>query len=405
MRLHPDISSLENFYDRGRFLLAWRISMAFSLLFLILTILYGLNSSIAALPASIVVLVSVGSAVYLALTKNYKPLFWVYAIAGSLLAHLAVNLVLSYTHYVDFIWMAICVILAFIGLGWVYGMIFVVAHALGVGYFLFFTLNRHIDILQPKTKGEIIADYIEILFAFFVMAYLMRQYVIFQSHSQDSLQKANNDLAHQNQLIIAKNYENETLMKEIHHRVKNNLQIIISLLRMQSAELKSEESKVHFSEAINRIMTMSLIHQKLYSEKELSKVKLKSYLEQLVTEILKVFQGNSQVDIHIETSVEEVHPDMIVPMALLVNELVSNSLKHAFESSGKGEIHIAVIQKGKAFELDYSDDGKWKDKKENESSFGLELIDILTDQMNGTKSLSIENGTRYHFHLSDHIQH
>lgn len=404
MRLHPDISSIESFYDRGKFLLAWRISVSFMIIFVVLTSFYGFINPLAMLPSGLAILVSIVSVIYLWTTKNYKPLFWSYALAGTILANFAMNLVLDFTHFVDFIWILDAIILAFVGLGWVGGVTFAIINAFAVAYFFFISLNTHIKILQPKTHFEQIADYSEVLFAIFVGAYLLYQFIIFQTFSEKSLKEANNDLAKQNQLIQQKNTENETLMKEIHHRVKNNLQIIISLLRMQSAELKSEESKVHFTEAINRIMTMSLIHQKLYGEKELSKVKLKSYLEQLVKEILKAFQGDSKVNIQIETSVEDVHPDMIVPMALLVNELVSNSLKHAFEPNETGEIHLRVVQSGNAFELDYSDSGKWKMTRENESSFGLELIDILTDQMNGTKELNTENGTNYHFQLSDNIQ-
>jgi two-component sensor histidine kinase len=405
VRFHPDISSIESFYDRGKFLLAWRISMFFLIIFVALTLFYGMINPVAMIPSGLAVSVAAVCLLYLWLRKNYKPLFWAYATAGTLLANFAMNLVLDFTHFVDFIWILDAIILAFVGLGWVGGISFAIVNAIGLAYFFFVSVNRHIEILEPKTQFELIADYTEVLFALFVAAYLLYQFIVFQSHAEKSLTHANKDLANQNQLIQQKNMENETLMKEIHHRVKNNLQIIISLLRMQSAELKSEESKVHFTEAINRIMTMSLIHQKLYSEKELSKVKLKSYLEQLVSEILKAFQGDSKVNIQIETSVEDVHPDMIVPMGLLVNELVSNSLKHAFKPQETGVIELHVYQKGHIYKLNYSDSGTWKNTPDSESSFGLELIDILTDQMNGTKELTTENGTHYHFQLSDNIQH
>ncbi|OFZ60559.1 MAG: hypothetical protein A3D92_06720 [Bacteroidetes bacterium RIFCSPHIGHO2_02_FULL_44_7] len=399
--LLPNIESLDNYYDRGRFLLAWRISMAFTLIFLPLTIIYAFNNTEAALPAALAVLVSIISAIYLAITKNYKPLFWTYAIAGTMLTHFAMNYVLTYTHYVDFVWMSICIMIAFIGLGWLYGILFGIVNLLGVAYFFWFTLNKHIEVLQPKTRIEILSDLIEVLFAFFVITYLMRQFILFQSHSERSLLLANQDLEQQNQLVQAKNLENETLVKEIHHRVKNNLQIIISLLRMQSAELKSEESRGHFSEAINRIMTMSLIHQKLYGEKELSKVNLKSYLDQLVSEIVGVFPGHELVKIHIESNAEDLNVDTIVPLGLLINELVSNSMKHAFERKTGGIINLAVVQDATSLEVHYSDNGLWKESDRDSSSFGLELVDILTDQMNGKKEVSTDNGTHYRFILSD----
>lgn len=399
--LLPNLDSLDNFYDRGRFLLAWRISMAFTLIFFPLTILYAFKNTEAALMALLAASVSCCSAIYLAITKNYRPLFWIYAIAGTVLTHIAINYVLTYTHYVDFVWMSICIIIAFIGLGWVYGVVFGMINLLGVAYFFCFTLNKHIEILQPKTSLEIVSDLIEILFAFLVITYLMRQFILFQSHSEQSLLLANQDLERQNHVVQAKNLENETLVKEIHHRVKNNLQIIISLLRMQSAELKSEESRGHFSEAINRIMTMSLIHQKLYGEKELSKVNLKSYLDELVSEIVGVFPGHESVEIHIESNAEDLNVDTIVPLGLLINELVSNSMKHAFEQKPGGIINLTVVRTAASLEVRYSDNGVWKESDRESSSFGLELVDILTDQMNGKKEVSTLNGTHYRFILSD----
>lgn len=231
----------------------------------------------------------------------------------------------------------------------------------------------------------------------------MRQFVLFQKYSESSLKQANADLENRNQLILSKSKENETLVKEIHHRVKNNLQIIISLLRMQSTELKSEESKSHFTEAINRIMAMSLIHQKLYGEKELSKIELKSYAEELVKEIISVSDQGENISVTIDSNMETMNIDTIVPLGLLINELVSNSLKHAFSSDKKGVIELRILQKEDHYELTYSDSGTWKAIEEGTTSFGLELVDILTEQMNGEKTLNTDNGTHYQFILKDTI--
>ncbi|MDX2359356.1 MAG: sensor histidine kinase [Crocinitomicaceae bacterium] len=399
----PNISAIDNYYDKGRFLLAWRISIAFTLIFTVLAIIYGLSNADALLPICLTLVVTVSSAIYLRTTLNFKPLFWVYAISGTLITNFAMNYVLDFTHYVDFVWMTACILLAFVGLGWIYGVFFIGLNLVGIGYFFWFTLNRHIEILQPKTNLELIADLVELSFAFFVIAYLMRQFVLFQKYSESSLKQANADLENRNQLILSKSKENETLVKEIHHRVKNNLQIIISLLRMQSTELKSEESKSHFTEAINRIMAMSLIHQKLYGEKELSKIELKSYAEELVKEIISVSDQGENISVTIDSNMETMNIDTIVPLGLLINELVSNSLKHAFSSDKKGVIELRILQKEDHYELTYSDSGTWKAIEEGTTSFGLELVDILTEQMNGEKTLNTDNGTHYQFILKDTI--
>ena len=208
------------------------------------------------------------------------------------------------------------------------------------------------------------------------------------------------NLEDQNKLILSKNSENETLLKEIHHRVKNNLQIVISLLRMQSMEMKSEESKTYFTEAINRIMAMFLVHQKLYGEKELSKIDLEKYIEELVNDIIAISFDKNNIELLIKVNVEYLSLDTIMPLGLLINELASNSLKHAFNDKD-GQISIVINQTGDKFDFDYSDNGIWKTPVSDRVSFGVELIDILTDQMNGSKVLDTGNGTHYSFKLTN----
>jgi two-component system, sensor histidine kinase PdtaS len=169
---------------------------------------------------------------------------------------------------------------------------------------------------------------------------------------------------------------------------------------MQSNEMKTDEGKTHFREAINRIMAMSLVHQKLYTEKELSKIDLKSYVEELVNEIITYSNNEKKIKINIETNVKGMDIISVVPLGLLINELVSNSLKHAFNETENNSIEIKIAELENEYAFDYSDNGTWKERESENSNFGIELIGILTDQLNGTKSLDTTNGSRYHFLLS-----
>ena len=380
--------------------MAWRISLSFSIIFLGLTLVYVISNALAFLPVSIGSVISLGCVVYLRITENFKPLFWVFAISGTIVTNFALNYVMEFTHYVDFIWIIISVLIAFIGLGIRYGILFFVVNSIGIAYFFWNTLNNHIERLEPKTNNQLIGDYIEILLSFFIIVYLIRQFIAFQQHSENELKKLNVNLEDQNKLILSKNSENETLLKEIHHRVKNNLQIVISLLRMQSMEMKSEESKTYFTEAINRIMAMFLVHQKLYGEKELSKIDLEKYIEELVNDIIAISFDKNNIELLIKVNVEYLSLDTIMPLGLLINELASNSLKHAFNDKD-GQISIVINQTGDKFDFDYSDNGIWKTPVSDRVSFGVELIDILTDQMNGSKVLDTGNGTHYSFKLTN----
>ena len=396
----PNTDSIDDFYDKGKFLLAYRISLFFLTAFTLLSVIYLINDINSILPILLTDIVVVFAFFHLKTTKNVQPFFWIYTISGSLIIHFSLNHMLQLTHYVDLIWIMVIVSLAFIGLGAKYGLLFLTLNVLGIAYFFCCTLNHHIRVLEVRDPLELIGDVIEITFALLIIGYLLLAFVRYQKQTEKVLRVVNTNLEEQNALIQSKNLENETLLKEIHHRVKNNLQIIISLLRMQSMEMKSEESKMYFTEAINRIMAIFLIHQKLYGEKELSKIDLKKYIEELVNDIISISFDKNNIELFIKVNVKYLSLETIMPLGLLINELASNSLKHAFNDQ-TGQISIVINQTGDKFDFDYLDNGIWKTPVSDRVSFGVELIDILTDQMNGSKVLQTEKGTHYSFKLKN----
>ena len=396
----PNTDSINDFYDKGKFLLVYRISLFFLTAFTLLSVIYIINDINSILPILLADVVVVSAFVHLKITKNVQPFFWIYTISGSLIINYSLNFEIKLTHYVDFLWIMVIISLAFIGLGYKYGFLFLILNIAGIAYFFCCTLNHHIEVLEPKQPLVLLGDFIEVTFALLIIGYLLMEFVKYQKHTEEVLRVVNSNLEDQNALIQSKNLENETLLKEIHHRVKNNLQIIISLLRMQSMEMKSEESKMYFTEAINRIMAIFLIHQKLYGEKELSKIHLESYIEELVNNIIDISLDKNNIELLIKSNVEDLSLETIMPLGLLINELASNSLKHAFNDQ-TGQISIVINQTGDKFDFDYLDNGIWKTPVSDRVSFGVELIDILTDQMNGSKVLQTEKGTHYSFKLKN----
>lgn len=396
---NPDTSFYESYFDKAKYLLGWRISIVFILIFSIISIFYSFTSFTAAFPSYLVLIVGIFSLSYLYLTKNYKPIFWVYSISGFTISHFAMNTVFELTHYIDFLWVMICIFLTFIGLGRKVGIIFTIINAFLIAYFFWFTLNYHILTLKPRTNTQLIGEYLEVLFALFILGYLIHQYFLFQQYSEKELIAANQGLETQNQLITAKNNENILLMKEVHHRVKNNLQIIISLLRLQKGNL-APEIEQKFDESINRIMTMSLIHSKLYQSNDFSKINIKSYIEDLINEILLSLSIDDNINTNIVSNVDAIGLKTIVPLGLILNELLSNSFKHAFKENESGEIAIEINKiNNHEFELNYYDSGKWMDvTTEKRVKFGLELIETLTEQLDGTMS-RVES--KYNFKLKN----
>lgn len=379
----PDTHGLQTFEAKGKFLMAWRFSLAFSVLFLAMSVLIYSYTPEGGILYLIIGSISVSILIFLHKTKKYAPVFILYAICGSVISQYSLNFIHEVTHFADLLWIFLVCVFAFISINKLWGWLLVLANLLGVGYFVFFQMNNHILIVQPHDMTERTTVFIELILGFLILAYLVNQYVVLQNYSRLQQRKLNYNLEQQNQTVINRNKENVTLIKEVHHRVKNNLQIIISLLRMQRSEIESEENQEQFTIAINRVMTMSMIHQKLYQEKEPSRINIPEYISDLANELLSV--SNKQVNLSMDAEEEYAGLKTIVPFGLLVNELISNSLKHAFPENENAQIQIKIHKSGEQeLIFKYKDNGNWVEPKQGVSSFGLELIDVLTEQLDGS---------------------
>lgn len=389
--LTPNTNFYNNIYDKGKYLLAWRMSLAFIFFSLFLFGVALIKKTFFEVPWSIhlSLIVSILLLISLKKIKTYKIAFWTYIIVITVLVHIALNFFVKTTHYVDFIWMVSSILLGFIGLNKNIGIGLVLLNVIGLGYFYLYSIDASLFEYNEMSIFEKIAEFIEMVFSLYVVSYLMYLFVKFNVVIKTESQTTN--------------IENTVLVKEIHHRVKNNLQIVISLLRLQQNELKSVEAKQHFSEAINRIMVMSLIHQKLYQDKSLSEIKIIDYLSDLTSDISSISTLGIPIQIDVKSELEKVGLKTIVPLGLIINELMSNSIEHAFKYKSEAVIHIGIkAKKNDEFELIYFDNGSWNKQSEEYSSFGLELIEILTFQLDGSFKRDVSvNGTSYEFVLNN----
>ncbi|MBW4576675.1 MAG: PAS domain S-box protein [Aphanothece sp. CMT-3BRIN-NPC111] len=195
--------------------------------------------------------------------------------------------------------------------------------------------------------------------------------------------------------------EKETLLKEIHHRVKNNLQIISSLLRLQSKHIRDADVLELFQESQNRVRTMALIHEKLYQSGNLAKIDFIEYIQTLVQELSRSY-GASRQAIAFKLTIEKVHleVDIAIPCGLIINELVSNSLKYAFKDCQTGEIDISLVQHSEShrFILTIGDNGVGLPQNldfRKTQSLGLQLVCRLTKQLGGSINLTHRQGTAF----------
>jgi len=194
--------------------------------------------------------------------------------------------------------------------------------------------------------------------------------------------------------------EKEILLREIHHRVKNNMQIISSLFNLQAGYIKDEEALRILKEGQTRIRSMALVHEKLYQSGDLSKIDLAGYIQSLSVHLFHVYLVDPN-QVRLETEFEEVPLDInsAVPCGLILNELISNALKHAFPAGRKGVLTIRLRRrKDGAVELRIADNGvgfpEGLDFRRTES-LGLQIVSLLVGQLEGTIKLAGKNGTAF----------
>jgi two-component sensor histidine kinase len=198
--------------------------------------------------------------------------------------------------------------------------------------------------------------------------------------------------------------EKEILMKEIHHRVKNNLTVISSLLNLQSYHIKDEKALTFFKESQDRAKSMALIHEKLYGADDLRKIDFSDYLRTLTSELFNSYNLSPGISLNMEIDKLDIDVNTSVPLALIVNEIVSNSLKHGFKDKDNGNIWINFYKKDQEYELIVEDDGVGfsdnLDFKKTES-FGMQIVNSLTQQLNGKISMEKTEGTRFILNFKD----
>jgi two-component sensor histidine kinase len=193
--------------------------------------------------------------------------------------------------------------------------------------------------------------------------------------------------------------EKDVLLKEVHHRVKNNMQVISSLLSLQSRYIKDEAAAEVFREGRSRIRSMSLVHEMMYRSKDMARINFDDYIRELATQLFR-FYGISETRIRMITDVEGVSfgLDIAVPCGLILNELLSNALKHAFPDDRNGEVRITLQTMGEEISLSVADNGVGLPEGidfRNTESLGLQLVINLARQLVGEVSLDRTGGTKF----------
>ncbi|MCI4443219.1 MAG: sensor histidine kinase [Lentimicrobium sp.] len=234
---------------------------------------------------------------------------------------------------------------------------------------------------------------VALLIVVILLALSYRNYRLKQK-SNNQLALLNIDLESKNLLLDKKNAENELLLKEIHHRVKNNLEVISSLLALQSEQIDDPNTKEAITEGQNRVNSIGIVHQKLYQGDNLGTIEIKDYFLSLSESILYSYGEKERIDLKLVMEKLDLAIDIAIPLGLIINELMTNAIKYAFQKGEKGTITIQLEkQNNNNLHLEVADNGIGKSDITQGTGFGGQLISLLTQQLNGTMKEIIQNGT------------
>jgi two-component sensor histidine kinase len=221
-----------------------------------------------------------------------------------------------------------------------------------------------------------------------------------------ALKKSNLELAAQKKLVEQREKEKELLLREVHHRVKNNLQLTSSLLNLQARQMKDTEASQALKEARDRILAISLIHQKLFAKDEFESINLADYIPDLCNAIVES-NRNETTHIKMKYALDAIFIplDESISIGLFINEAIINCLKHAFPKKDAGEIQLVVKRKENKLLISISDNGVGMRNisyEENAGGFGFQLLNSMAVKLKGTLKFENKSGTSISLEIPIH---
>lgn len=376
------LNETEDFYQKSKINLIFDFpffTLTLFIFFSILLFIVGANYSVLTITGSW--LMGIFFLFFLKYSKNIK-------IASILLSTVILILAISNLLLNDKIlhigypfWLCMLLLFVVFNLGIYWGIGFGMIGAIAYIYYRQFEMYKAMELANFDPNVHLITFIVEVSLTTFLILYLVQLFLLTSRKSELAMKEQNKLLIDKNKLIEDQHAEKTIMLKEIHHRVKNNLQVVNSILRLQSHEIKDPEALEVFELSQKRIHAMALIHERLYTLDKLSYSITADYLKLLVKDLVDLYQNHQQIELIMNVQDGIVPQNNIVPFGLILNELISNTLKHGIES--KGVISISSEKNEKTVSLIFQDNGKGF-ANEIHKGFGLELIETLTEQLDGT---------------------
>ncbi|MCT4582807.1 MAG: sensor histidine kinase [Flavobacteriales bacterium] len=371
----------------------WKIFSILTPFFFILSSVHFLLGGKSFKTTALAFLMSLLVLISLKFSKKYNISVIAVFIIGTAINQYTMYTALNVERIVDLLWMLSVSVFVFYMFGSRYGIGSMAINFVGlIGAILYVPKEVIIETIQNQTLNVELAHIINIIVSTVITGYFIKKIIEYSNYNEEKLKEANIDLLQQRD-------EKIVMLQEIHHRVKNNLQIVSSLLRLQSSQLDNEEMVTQFREAINRVSSMALIHEKMYQTDDLSNVDIKNYLNSLIKDIIRTYSFKSHISIDIQSNIYNFSLDSLVPLALIFNELITNSIKHAFNESSDGKITILIQKESESkTTITYKDNGQGFNEIPTEN-FGSVLIETFSEQLDGEYSIKDTKGigVEYYF--------
>jgi len=228
-----------------------------------------------------------------------------------------------------------------------------------------------------------------ILIVVFMIFLVVFYYSKLVNTNDKALRKVNKELK-------IKNEEKQLIIKEIHHRIKNNLQVVISLLRLQASKVEDKNVIEMFKNTQKRIFSMALLHENLLQEYDLELINANEHFKYLTENLINSYAVDKKIDVKIDIENIDFGMQTLTPLGLIINEVITNSLKHAFNETKQGKISIAIKKlQDKKYEIQISDNGSGYVNNGESKGIGTKLVSIFVKQLNGTLELLKHQGTAY----------
>lgn len=385
-------------FDRTRYRLVNQAGLMFIVILVVVAVINSLNAHYNPIPDIAAVVLMAFCLFLLRRTKDYRLVTKIGVLGASVTLIIAL-FTMRGMHLATPIWMVTCTVFAYLVLEKLWGGIIAALNFGSLGVYVLTIFEERMNsrfLIEESDKYVFLSEFVVQAAA---LGYVLHVFLNASQETECYLLDNHKQTQDQYAVILKQKQQIEIMLKEIHHRVKNNLQIIASLLRLQS-DISGEENKGILQECVNRVDTMAMIHDKMYKSDTFQQFDLSNYVENLMIHICDSYSLKEPVNAYVDVEQIEVSTDTIVPMAMIMNELIANSIKHAFKNQPKPKIDLTISKlPNSEISLIYEDNGEWKSNKE---SFGTEIIAVMTEQLEGERKIEKgEWGTKFSFVLKN----